>query len=60
MPGCYDAPAMTVLRLAHLDIEGLVLDSQVRSLRDQFVTHKWSELLYNGTLMDTPSSNHFS
>jgi argininosuccinate synthase len=51
---------MTVLRLAHLDIEGLVLDSQVRSLRDQFVTHKWSELLYNGTLMDTPSSNHFS
>lgn len=46
--GCYDSPAMTILRLAHLDLEGLVLDAQVRSIRDQFVTHKWSELLYNG------------
>lgn len=39
---------MTILRLAHLDLEGLVMDAQVRSLRDQFVTHKWSEFLYNG------------
>ncbi|KAL1893955.1 argininosuccinate synthetase [Sporothrix stenoceras] len=46
--GCYDAPGMTILRLAHLDLEGLVLDGKVRSLRDQFVTHNWSELLYNG------------
>ncbi|KAI9692151.1 MAG: hypothetical protein M1822_006381 [Bathelium mastoideum] len=46
--GCYDAPAMTILRLAHLDAEGLVLDGAVRSLRDQFVTHNWSELLYKG------------
>ncbi|KAL8946310.1 MAG: hypothetical protein Q9222_007276 [Ikaeria aurantiellina] len=46
--GCYDAPAMTILRLAHLDAEGLVLDSRVRSLRDCFVTHNWTELLYNG------------
>ena len=36
--GCYDSPAMTVLRWAHLDLEGLVLDGRVRSLRDQFVT----------------------
>jgi argininosuccinate synthase len=43
-----DAPAMTILRLAHLDAEGLVLDGAVRSLRDQFVTHNWSELLYRG------------
>lgn len=42
------APAMTILRAAHLDLEGLVLDGQVRSLRDQFVTHNWSILLYNG------------
>ena len=67
------APAMTILRTAHLDLEGkrflqiprrshppppacastkprlgLVLDAQVRSLRDQFVTHHWSQLLYNG------------
>ncbi|KAI9836753.1 MAG: hypothetical protein M1837_003241 [Sclerophora amabilis] len=46
--GCYDAPAMTILRLAHLDAESLVMDGKVRSLRDQFVTHHWSELLYNG------------
>ena len=29
---------MTILRWAHLDLEGLVLDGRVRSLRDQFVT----------------------
>lgn len=46
--GCYDSPAMTILRLAHLDAESLVLDGKVRSLRDQFVTHNWSELIYNG------------
>ncbi|CAF9937026.1 MAG: hypothetical protein ALECFALPRED_007046 [Alectoria fallacina] len=46
--GCYDSPAMTVLRWAHLDLEGLVLDGRVRSLRDQFVTHTWTEILYNG------------
>lgn len=26
---------MTILRLAHLDLEGLVLDKEIRSLRDQ-------------------------
>jgi argininosuccinate synthase len=46
--GCYDSPAMTVLRLAHLDLEGLVMDTQVRNLRDQFVSHNWSYQLYNG------------
>ncbi|GAB1216050.1 hypothetical protein ATERTT37_005255 [Aspergillus terreus] len=46
--GCYDSPAMTILRDAHLDLEGLVLDGQVRALRDQFVTHNWSIQLYNG------------
>ncbi|KAE8136094.1 argininosuccinate synthase [Aspergillus pseudotamarii] len=46
--GCYDSPAMTILRAAHLDLEGLVLDGQVRALRDQFVTHNWSIQLYNG------------
>ncbi|ELR02025.1 Adenylosuccinate synthetase [Pseudogymnoascus destructans] len=46
--GCYDSPAMTILRDAHLDIEGLVMDGKVRALRDQFVTHAWSEILYNG------------
>ncbi|KAK7397714.1 argininosuccinate synthetase [Neonectria punicea] len=42
-----DAPAMTILRLAHISIEGLVLDGRVRSLRDN-LSKQWSELLYNG------------
>jgi len=46
--GCYDSPAMTILRVAHLDLEGLVMDGTVRSLRDQFVTHSWSTILYTG------------
>ncbi|KAI1660530.1 argininosuccinate synthase [Daldinia decipiens] len=46
--GCYDTPGLTIARLAHLDLEGLVLDGRVRELRDQFVTHSWSRILYNG------------
>ncbi|RMD42528.1 hypothetical protein DV735_g2596, partial [Chaetothyriales sp. CBS 134920] len=46
--GCYDTPGLTIARLAHLDLEGLVVDSQVRELRDQFVTRAWSRQLYNG------------
>jgi len=46
--GCYDSPGMTLLRLAHLDIEGLVMDGHLRSLRDQFCTHNWSQLVYSG------------
>ncbi|KAF4970057.1 hypothetical protein FZEAL_10121 [Fusarium zealandicum] len=46
--GCYDTPGLTIARLAHVDLEGLVLDSKVRKLRDQFVTTEWSHCLYNG------------
>ncbi|KXX79970.1 Argininosuccinate synthase [Madurella mycetomatis] len=46
--GCYDTPGLTIARLAHLDLEGLVMDSKVRKLRDQFVTIEWSHCLYNG------------
>ncbi|EHK18551.1 uncharacterized protein TRIVIDRAFT_78160 [Trichoderma virens Gv29-8] len=46
--GCYDTPGLTILRLAHIDLEGLTLDSHVRRLRDQFVTTEWSRCLYNG------------
>ncbi|KAI0179164.1 argininosuccinate synthase [Hypoxylon sp. FL1284] len=46
--GCYDTPGLTILRLAHVDLEGLVLDSKVRELRDQFCTISWSRQLYNG------------
>ncbi|GKT49141.1 argininosuccinate synthase [Colletotrichum spaethianum] len=45
--GCYDSPAMTILRRAHINLEGLVLDGRVRSLRDN-LSKQWAELLYNG------------
>lgn len=45
--GCYEQPAMTILRAAHLDLEGLVLDGRVRSIRDR-LAQDWAELIYNG------------
>lgn len=46
--GCYESPGATILRAAHMDIEGLTLDRNVRRLRDQFVTTALSQILYNG------------
>jgi argininosuccinate synthase len=46
--GCYESPGATILRVAHMDIEGLTLDRNVRALRDQFVTVELSRILYNG------------
>lgn len=46
--GCYESPAATILRVAHMDIEGLTLDRNVRALRDQFITVELSRILYNG------------
>lgn len=46
--GCYESPGATILRAAHLDIEGLTLDRNVRALRDQFVTPALSRILYDG------------
>lgn len=46
--GCYESPGATILRAAHVDIEGLTLDRNVRALRDQFVTVELSRILYNG------------
>ncbi|KAM0269644.1 hypothetical protein ACHAQH_009687 [Verticillium albo-atrum] len=45
--GCYDTPGLTILRQAHLDIEGLVMDSKVRSIRDR-LAQDWSAAIYNG------------
>ncbi|CCF57094.1 hypothetical protein KAFR_0C00990 [Kazachstania africana CBS 2517] len=47
--GCYEQAPLTVLRKAHLDLEGLTLDKEVRGIRDQFVTPTYSKLLYNGS-----------
>jgi len=46
--GCYETPGLTMLRAAHIDLEGLVLDREVRALRDQFLTFNYAKLLYNG------------
>ncbi|KAI9701975.1 MAG: argininosuccinate synthetase [Candelina mexicana] len=46
--GCYETPGLTCLRAAHIDLEGLTLDREVRALRDQFVTFNYSKILYNG------------
>ena len=46
--GCYETPGLTMLRSAHIDLEGLVMDREVRALRDQFVTFNYAKLLYNG------------
>jgi argininosuccinate synthase len=45
--GIYESPAMTILRVAHLDIEGIAMDREVLRLRD-LLTPKFSEIVYNG------------
>lgn len=47
--GCYEQAPLTVLRRAHVDLEGLTLDKEVRALRDQFVSPTYTKLLYNGS-----------
>ena len=46
--GCYESPGATILRVAHMDLEGMTLDRNVRALRDQFITIELSRILYNG------------
>lgn len=46
--GCYESPGATILRAAHVDLEGLTLDRNVRALRDQFITIELGRVLYNG------------
>lgn len=46
--GCYESPGATILRVAHIDLEGLTLDRNVRALRDQFTTVELGRILYNG------------
>lgn len=45
--GVYETPGMTILRTAHMDIEGIAMDREVMRLRDM-LTPKFSELVYNG------------
>jgi argininosuccinate synthase len=45
--GVYESPGMTILRAAHLDIEGIAMDREVMRLRDM-LSPKFSEIVYNG------------
>jgi len=49
--GCYETPGLTCLRSAHIDLEGLVLDREVRALRDQFLTFNYAKILYSKFLI---------
>ncbi|KAJ1955412.1 argininosuccinate synthetase, partial [Linderina pennispora] len=46
--GCYETPGGTVLRAAHIDLEGLVLDREVRAYRDEHITPVFGKMMYNG------------
>ncbi|CAJ0913994.1 4222_t:CDS:2 [Entrophospora sp. SA101] len=46
--GCYESPAATVLRAAHLDLEGITLDGQVRHLKEVNLSIPYGRVLYNG------------
>ena len=45
--GCYETPAGTVLREAHLDLEGMTMDREVMRVRDMLAA-EFSRLCYNG------------
>ncbi|KAH6570592.1 hypothetical protein BASA50_004778 [Batrachochytrium salamandrivorans] len=45
--GCYETPGGTILRAAHVDLEGLTLDREVRRLKDNY-TQRLAEIVYNG------------
>ncbi|KAJ3003121.1 argininosuccinate synthetase, partial [Thoreauomyces humboldtii] len=45
--GCYETPGGTILRAAHVDLEGLTLDRELRRLKDQYA-QRLSEIIYNG------------
>lgn len=45
--GVYETPAGTVLRAAHLDLEGITMDREVMRIRDMLST-EFARLCYNG------------
>jgi len=45
--GVYESPGATILREAHMDIEGIAMDREVMRLRDM-LSPKFAELVYNG------------
>ncbi|CEG38287.1 argininosuccinate synthase [Plasmopara halstedii] len=60
--GCYETPGGTILRHAHLDLEGLCMDREVMKVRDS-LSAKFAEFCYNGFWfspeMDFPDFSEF-
>jgi argininosuccinate synthase len=44
--GVYETPGLTILRAAHMDIEGIAMDREVMRLRDMFAQVR--RTVYNG------------
>ncbi|HOK50933.1 MAG TPA: argininosuccinate synthase [Bacteroidales bacterium] len=45
--GVYETPGATILRVAHMDIEGIAMDREVMRLRNM-LSEKFAELIYYG------------
>ena len=45
--GVYETPGAAILRVAHLDLEGVAMDKEVTHIRNMLMP-KFSELVYNG------------
>lgn len=45
--GCYETPAGTIIRAAHIDIEALTIDREVRKIRDM-LSVQFTSQIYNG------------
>ncbi|MBU0756916.1 MAG: argininosuccinate synthase [Nanoarchaeota archaeon] len=45
--GIYETPGATILRAAHMDIEGVAMDREVMKIRDMLIP-KFAEYVYNG------------
>lgn len=45
--GVYETPGLTILRAAHMDIEGIAMDREVMRLRDMLAP-KFAEIVYYG------------
>jgi len=45
--GIYETPGGTILNIAHLDMEGITMDKEVKKLRDT-MSLKMAETIYNG------------
>ncbi|XP_057290004.1 argininosuccinate synthase-like [Hydractinia symbiolongicarpus] len=45
--GIYETPGAEILRHAHLDIEGLTMDKELRKMKS-YLAERFSEMIYNG------------